>query len=217
MKRIPCQAILSLPPSLLALTTLTSFSDLPKQKTDSRPNILLIMVDQMQTPPAGYGPMEGAVQDLKEVIGFMPATPGNTYSEYFPGLMRLRQNSVVLKRHYTASAASVPSRCCIMTGQYPGLTGVTQTDGLFKTPSDVPFLDTLGAPTVGDMFRAAGYTTHYFGKWHVSDPPEGRYLEPWGFGDWESPTPNPTEEVPRTWVSTAMWYSATGSWSSSTV
>ncbi|MEI7983592.1 MAG: sulfatase-like hydrolase/transferase, partial [Bacteroidota bacterium] len=103
----------------------------------------------------------------------------------------MRQNAVVLKKHYTASAASVPSRSCIMTGQYPTETGVTQTDGLFKTTEDVPFLDSIGTPTIGDWFRAAGYKTHYFGKWHVSDPGPPDYLEPWGFADWESSYPEP--------------------------
>lgn len=191
MNRIPKQFLRSLPPSLLAVTTLTSYGGNPKSRTENHPNILLIMVDQMQTPPEGYGPLEGAVPELKEILGFRSLTPGNTYTQYFPGLMRLRQNSVILKKHYTASAASVPSRCCIMTGQFPNITGVEQTDGLFKAPGDVHFLDSLGAPTIGDMFRAAGYTTHYFGKWHVSDPKPSSFLDPWGFSDYGSSYPEP--------------------------
>jgi arylsulfatase A-like enzyme len=149
------------------------------------------MVDQMRTPPEGYGPNEGAVQDLKEILGFRPLTPDNTYTQYFQGLMRLRQNSVVMKKHYTASAASVPSRSTIMTGQYATVTGVTQTDGLFKSAEDVPFLDSIGTPTIGDWFRAAGYKTHYFGKWHLSNVKSPDYLEPWGFSDWERSYPDP--------------------------
>jgi len=34
-----------------------------------------------------------------------------------------------------------------------------------------------------------GYTTHYFGKWPVSDPRPPDYLEPWGFSDWENSYP----------------------------
>jgi hypothetical protein len=37
-----------------------------------------------------------------------------------------------------------------MTGQYSTVTGVTQTDGLFKNAEDVPFLDSIGTPTIGD-------------------------------------------------------------------
>jgi arylsulfatase A-like enzyme len=194
MKRIPGK-YLGLSPALLAVAGLTGFREAPAASTPARtgthPNILLIMVDQMQTPPEGYGPNEGAVQDLKEIMGFRPLTNGNTYTQYFPGMIRLRQNAVVLKKHYTASAASVPSRSCIMTGQYCPVTGVEHTDGLFKSPADVPFLDSVGAPTIGDWFRAAGYVTHYFGKWHVSDPKPPYYLDQWGFSDWESSYPEP--------------------------
>jgi arylsulfatase A-like enzyme len=179
------------PPALLALTALTGFRDTPQVKTETHPNILLIMVDQMQTPPEGYGPNEGAAQGLKEILGFRPITAGNSYTQYFDGLMRLRQNAVVLKKHYTASAASVPSRSCIMTGQYATETGVTQTDGLFKSTADVPFLDSIGTPTIGDWFRAIGYKTHYFGKWHVSEAEPPDYLEPWGFSDFERSYPEP--------------------------
>jgi|GEM_PF-364524 len=187
------RTLITLPSSILAVAALTGFRDTTPVRTGrpAHPNILLIMVDQMQTPPEGYGPGDGAAQGLKEIFGFSPLSPDNEYTQFFQGFLRLRQNAVVLKKHYTASAASVPSRCSIMTGQYPALTSVTQTDGLFKTTEDVPFLDSLGTPTLGDWFRAAGYTTHYFGKWHVSDPQPPGYLEPWGFSDWESSYPEP--------------------------
>ena len=155
----------------------------------SHPNILLLMVDQLQTPPQGYGPHEGVVQGLKEIFGFQALSPDNSFTKFFPAFLRLRQNGVVLRTHYTASSACVPSRACIMTGQYT--TGVDQTTGMFKTPDDVTWLDPNGTPTIGDWFRAVGYTTHYFGKWHVSEPDFPDYLEPWGFSDWESSSPEP--------------------------
>ena len=190
MKKISGKFI-TLPPTLLAVAALTGFREIPPARIETHPNILLIMVDQMQTPPEGYGPNQGAVQNLKEIMGFRPLSSGNSYTQFFPGMIRLRQNAVVLKKHYTASAASVPSRSCIMTGQYSPVTGVEHTDGLFKSPDDVPFLDSIGTPTIGDWFRAAGYTTHYFGKWHVSEAKPPDYLDPWGFSDWESSYPEP--------------------------
>jgi len=50
-----------------------------------------------------------------------------------------------------------------MTGQYGPRTGVTQTDGLFKSGDarNFPWLRANGAPTIGDWFRALGYSTHY--------------------------------------------------------
>jgi hypothetical protein len=40
----------------------------------------------------------------------------------------------------------------------------------FQSAGDLKWLDPEGIPTIGDWFRAVGYKTHYFGKWHVSDP-----------------------------------------------
>jgi len=157
--------------------------------SDTRPNFLFLMTDQQRMPPTGYKPEEGLLEGMKEILGFRPLSEGNPYAKFFPGFMRLRQNAVVMRTHYTASSACVPSRTCIMTGSYT--TGVTQTDGLFKTAETVTWLNPDGPPTIGDWMRAAGYSTHYFGKWHVSDPKAPDYLEPWGFADWEKSSPEP--------------------------
>lgn len=161
------------------------------------PNILLILVDQQHMPPP-YGPGVGMAQGLKEILGFEELSPDNPYTPYFPGYLRLRQNAVVLKRHYTASSACTPSRACIMTSSYT--TGVDVTNGMFTTLDDLTWLDP-DTPTIGDWFQAAGYSTHYFGKWHVSNADEagenGTFsLEPWGFPHWgatEGPEPHGSE------------------------
>ncbi|MDQ5987513.1 MAG: hypothetical protein CSYNP_04484 [Syntrophus sp. SKADARSKE-3] len=180
-------ALASLSGIIGPLTSCSSHSD----SGVSRPNILLLMVDQMQAPPDGYDLNEGMAQELKEILGFRELSSNNPYTRFFPGFIRLRQNAVVMRKHYTASSASVPSRSCIMTGQYAGITGVDQTDGLYKTSEDIPFLSEDGTPTIGDWFRVFGYTTHYFGKWHVSEANNTTYLEPWGFDDWEKSYPEP--------------------------
>jgi arylsulfatase A-like enzyme len=156
------------------------------------PNILIISVDEMRYPRFGYGPDAGMLEPIKEILGFVGDPAGNPYAKYFPGFLGLRRNAVVLKNHTIASSACTPSRGTIYTGQYSTRTGLTQTDGVFKSGSDpaFPWLDPTGVPTMGDWFRAAGYTTHYFGKWHVSDAHEGS-LEPWGWADWEVSTPEP--------------------------
>ena len=63
----------------------------------------------------------------------------------------------------------VPSRPTIFTGQYPDVHGVTQTDGLGKMADDsrLRWLPVGEVPTLGHWFRAAGYDTHYDGKWHI--------------------------------------------------
>lgn len=173
-------------PSVAA--TATSESD-----PHARPNILVILVDQMRFPRYAYGPQAGFAPDLKDVVGFQGAPDAeNAYRQYFPGLWSLRKHSVVLRNHTIASSACIPSRTALMTGQYGARTGVTQTDGLFKSgdaPS-FPWLAADGIPTLGHWFRGAGYKTHYFGKWHVSNPPE-HSLQRYGFDDWELSWPEP--------------------------
>lgn len=79
-------------------------------------------------------------------------------------------NAVNFRRHYTGSLACVPSRPTLFTGQYPEVHGVTQTDGLGKVADDsrMRWLRQGEVPTLGHWFRAAGYDTHYDGKWHIS-------------------------------------------------
>lgn len=158
-----------------------------------RPNILLITCDQFQFSRFAYGPDHGFHPDLKDVLGFQKLGPGNTYEQYFPGLKMLRDGpTVVLRNHTIASSACTPSRAVIYTGQYGTKTGVTQTDGLFKSGDsyNFPWLEADGIPTLGTWMREAGYSTHYFGKWHVSDPPD-HSLDRFGFDDWELSYPEP--------------------------
>lgn len=156
-----------------------------------RPNILMIMVDQLQYPQAGYG-SAGFANDLKQILSFLEIDSNNTYAQYFPGLRKLREHAVVFTDHTIAESACIPSRASIMTGQYGPRTGVTQTDGLFKPgeAQNFPWLHANGTPTAGDWFRQLGYSTHYFGKWHTSDPPE-HTLQGFGFADWELSWPEP--------------------------
>ncbi|MBX3713759.1 MAG: sulfatase-like hydrolase/transferase [Lysobacter sp.] len=160
---------------------------------DARPNILMILVDQLYYPEHGYGDA-GFANGIKQVLNFVgdidPAT--NPYAKHFPGFCKLREYATVFTDHTIAESACIPSRASIMTGQYGPRTGVTQTDGLFKSgdASNFPWLRHDGTPTAGDWFRQLGYSTHYFGKWHVSEPPN-HTLQEYGFGDWELSWPEP--------------------------
>ncbi len=104
-----------------------------------KPNILVIMVDQLRFPqwfspnPAGLG---------------LP-----------PNLQRLSQGSVSFARHYTASNDCSPSRSALLTGLYTHQTGCMITGGSTLDP---------GFPTWGSMLREHGYATRWLGKWHVT-------------------------------------------------
>ncbi len=162
--------------------------------SDIRPNVLLITADQYRFPRFSYGQNHGFAEPLKKILGFHHEEIGDDipYARFFPGLRRLRRNAVVLRNHTIAASACTPSRATIYTGQYGTRTGVTQTDGLFKNGDspNFPWLAANGIPTLGNWLREAGYATHYFGKWHISNPPD-HSLEHYGFDDWEESYPEP--------------------------
>ncbi len=167
--------------------------------SSKRPNILMIMVDQMRFPRFAFGDNHGFVEPMKKIIGFQGSNnDANEYKQYFPGLWQLRENSVVLRNHRIASSACVPSRAALFTGQYGTKTGVLQTDGLFKDGADenFPWLPKKSFPTIGSYMKSAGYTSHYFGKWHISGE-ETSSLVDYGFSDWELSYPDPHGALPN--------------------
>lgn len=168
-----------------------------------RPDIIIVMTDEERAVP----PYESdAVLAWRQ-----RALSGRRWFD---------EHGVSFDRHYTGSLACVPSRPTIFTGQYPDLHGVTQTDGIGKVFDDsrMRWLRRGEVPTLGNWFRAAGYDTHYDGKWHIShadltDPTTGgalatndddgvvdpvavrRYLDadplaPFGFCGWVGPEPH---------------------------
>lgn len=118
-----------------------------------RPDVIIVMTDEERAIP----PYESDA-----VLGWR--------RRVLTGRKWFEDNGVSFTRHYTGSLACVPSRPTIFTGHYPDLHGVTQTDGIGKTYEDsrMRWLRPGEVPTLGNWFRAAGYDTHYDGKWHIS-------------------------------------------------
>lgn len=182
-------------PTLVIIFTRDESSRMTSTQTtqasqNKQPNILLITVDQMRYPCLRYQ-SGGMNPEINQILSFQPIDPTtNSFAKFFPGFLRLQQNAVVFDQHIIASSACVPSRATIYTGQYGTRTKVLETDSLYKSGSDpnFPWLHPRGIPTTGDWFRAAGYTTHYFGKWDLSyvdfDGYEHGDLNQWGFADW---------------------------------
>ena len=169
----------------------------------ARPDVVVIMTDEERAAP----PYES--EELQQ-----------WRRDALPGRRWFDEHGVSFVRHYTGSLACVPSRPTLFTGQFPDVHGVTQTDGLGKTADDsrMRWLPPGQVPTLGNWFRAAGYDTHYDGKWHIShadlvDPETGQplatndadgtvdpaavraYLDadplgPYGFSGWVGPEPH---------------------------
>jgi len=133
-----------------------------------RPNILVIVVDQLRYP-----------------VWFSPAAGRLGYA---PNLQRLRRGAVSFARHYTASNDCTPARSTLLTGLYTHQTGCMITGGSTLDP---------GFPTCGSMLRDHDYSTYWFGKWHLTHgdnhwtPEDGEpALEKYGFSGGVYPSPD---------------------------
>ncbi len=77
-----------------------------------------------------------------------------------PNIDRLAAGGVELRRHYVCPTCT-PTRASLMTGRYAGRFGVHAT----APTNDAVLPD--GCPTIAGAFRAGGYSTGLFGKWHL--------------------------------------------------
>jgi arylsulfatase A-like enzyme len=156
------------PPAAPAAPVARPISNASEPASAGRPNILVIVVDQLRFPQ-----------------WFSPAPVGLGLP---PNLQRLREGAVSFTRHYTASNDCSPSRSALVTGLYTHQTGCMITGGSTLDP---------GFPTWGTMLREHGYHTRWFGKWHLTHhdnhwtPFTGeRALERYGFEGGVYPSPD---------------------------
>ena len=140
----------------------------PLAATETRPNVLFILVDDLGRP------------DL--------SGEGSTYYET-PHIDRLARQGVRFEFGYSTSRVCSPSRASIMTGKYPARVGITDWIGAQagydweRNTELLParYLHSLPAEeiTIAEAFQAAGYATFFAGKWHLGG--EGSLPEDHGF------------------------------------
>lgn len=125
-----------------------------------RPNVLVVMSDQ-----------ESAL------------LPG---AARLPNRERLLKNGVSFRFAFANTPQCSAARSALLTGLEPHRTGViTNVDA---TSLGKPLSPSI--PTVGSVFRQAGYRTGYFGKWHLGNEEQG--LAQFGF---ETYSPWKTDEA----------------------
>ena len=108
--------------------------------SQSRPNVVIIMTDDM-----GYGD-----------LGYH----GNPQIDT-PALDRFAEESIEFTNFYV-SPVCAPTRASLMTGRYSTRTGVydTYSGGAIMATEEI---------TIAEIFQQAQYKTGIFGKWHLGD------------------------------------------------
>ena len=145
--------------SKIACTCITGFSlvscvsDTPKQ-----PNIILINIDD---------------------LGWTDFTfMGSSYYET-PNVDKLKSSGIYFSQAYSGGSNSMPSRACLMTGQYTprhGIYTVPPADrGKARNRKLIPCaiqeeLDTQ-IQTLPQILKNTGYQTCHIGKWHIGKDP----------------------------------------------
>jgi len=142
-----------------------------------KPNVIIVLMDDL-----GYG-------DLSCYGNKMVQTPNVDW---------LAREGILFTQGYVAAPICSPSRCGIITGQFPArwkITSYLQTRTGNKACEMDDFLNPK-APALPRMLKDAGYVTAHIGKWHlgggrdVSHAPKFKeYGYDLGLGTYESPEP----------------------------
>lgn len=110
-----------------------------KQPIKKRPNIILLMADDLGNGDLGY--------------------LGNKIVKT-PVLDAMAKNDVLFTRFYSAAPVCTPTRASCLTGRNAYRMNMTWASDHSLPRQEI---------TIAEVLKAAGYATGHFGKWHVGD------------------------------------------------
>ena len=131
----------------LAVLFITIGACNPSTKKQQRPNVVIIFLDD-----SGYGDFRPFSQEGLQT----------------PHVQTLAEEGRVFTNFHVPQAICSASRSALISGCYPGRTKVFGAHGPKARGLETTF------PTIGEIFKAAGYKTAIFGKWHCGDQPDTR-------------------------------------------
>ncbi len=138
--------------SLLSLASLSILYSCNDQEKMEHTNVILMYADDLGWAQSGaYG------------------------SDYYhtPNIDRLSDEGMRFTDAYSAAAISSPARASLMTGKYPAKLHITdfipgnRNDTFALTQPQMQTYLPVEEYTLGNLFKEAGYTTAYYGKWHI--------------------------------------------------
>jgi arylsulfatase A-like enzyme len=141
MKRITLRGLILLATAIVYIDTTSA----QKAADKNKPNIILIMVDDM-----GYSDIGAYGSEIQT-----------------PNLDKLASEGLRFKEFYN-NAICAPTRASLLTGQYPHRAGIGYFDVNLGLPAYQGFLNKESL-TIGEVLRGAGYSTLLSGKWHVGN------------------------------------------------
>ena len=124
-----------------------TFNEAIGESRRTRPNVLFVFPDQWR------------------FCSFSHAEYGDALIQT-PHLDHFAAEGARWRRAYATNPYCVPERAAIMTGRYPHQTG------MLSAPSMMPPSNRC----LGEVFREAGYATHYIGKTHYDGPGGDRWI-----------------------------------------
>src|SRR5437588_6871989 len=145
---------------VILASILSSTAPTPAKTAERKPNIVFILADDL-----GY----------TDVGCF-----GSKYYET-PNIDRMAAQGMKFTSGYTCGPNCQPTRAALMSGQYGPRTGIYTVGSIDRfdwrtrplRPVDNVESLPLGAITLAQALKSAGYATGIFGKWHLGQ--QGKY------------------------------------------